>query len=109
MLSLFPWLLTYEQIAPFLLRIALAIIFLGSGYHKIKLSKFQTKSVGLVEIGCSIMLVLGFLTQLAAILIVIITTITTLKTNKRIAFLIIACALSLLLLGPGIFSIDLPL
>ncbi|MFC1625258.1 DoxX family membrane protein [Patescibacteria group bacterium] len=108
MLSLFPELFTYQQIAPLLLRLALAVIFLSSGYHKVKAQKLKIKSIGTIEFSCGAMLVLGFLTQISAILAILITTTTILKVNKRIGFLILACALSLLLLGPGIFSIDLP-
>jgi uncharacterized membrane protein YphA (DoxX/SURF4 family) len=133
MLSLFPEFFTYQQIAPFLLRLVLAAIFLGSGYSKlfktfsettrvfnskgIRPAKFWTGLVGSVEFASGIMFILGFLTQLAAILTAAIMAIAILKVKRKEKFLggydfellILVCSLALILLGPGIFSIDTPL
>ena len=132
-LSLFPELFTYQQVAPFILRLVLAMIFIGNGYSKIfktftqtsgffasigfKPGKFWAGVVGSVELASGVMFLTGFLTQLAAILVAIIIIVAIVRVKIKQGFLggydfdllVLACALSLLLLGPGIFSIDLPL
>ena len=133
MLSLFPELFTYQQIAPFVLRLVLAFIFIGSGYSKlfktrletvkffestsIRPAKFWTILVGSTELISGFLLFLGFLTQAASISIIIIMTGAILKVKIKQGFwggyefelLVLVCALSLLVLGPGILAIDLPL
>lgn len=123
MLSLFPELFTYQQIAPFILRIVLALIFIGSGYSKLFKARlettklFQSILVGLIELISGLFFLFGFLTQAVAILVSILVLTTILKVKIKQGFLggydfdllILTCALSLLVLGPGIFAIDLPL
>ncbi|MFH1979142.1 MAG: DoxX family protein [Patescibacteria group bacterium] len=134
MLSLFPEFLNYQQLAPFLLRAILALIFMGNGYYKlfksfkktskffgtikIRPAKFWTGLIGIVEILVGIMLGLGFLTQLAAMLAIAVALFFIFIKNKvkqgllggyDFDLLILICALSLLFLGPGVFSIDIPL
>ena len=133
MLSLFPELFTYQLVAPFLLRMILALIFIGNGYSKIFKSKIKTLEffnsiglkpnkfwvylIGLTELVSGILFLLGFLTQAAAIAIALIMLGSIVKVKAKQGFLggydfdliILFCAISLLFLGPGIFSIDLPL
>jgi putative oxidoreductase len=133
MQSLYPDLLNYGQIAPVILRAVLGAIFLGHGYSKLVKSRLQTAEffasvglkpgkfwalfIGTVETGSAIMLFLGLFTQLAAALIVCVMIGAIIFVKRKQGFLsgydfdllILACALSLLVLGPGIFSLDLPL
>lgn len=132
MLSLFPDLFTYREVAPFILRLVLAFIFVGHGYSKfktkeetvkffdsikIKPAKFWATFVGIAELVSGAMLLVGLFTQAAAILIAVIMVVAIVKVKTRQGFLggyefellILACALSLLFLGSGIFAIDLPL
>jgi len=132
MLSLFPDLFTYHEIAPFILRLVLAFIFLGHGYSKLKTkegtvkffdsikikpAKFWVALLALAELTSGAMFLIGFLTQAAAILVSVIMILAIVKIKIKQKFLggyefellILACALSLLLLGPGIFALDLPL
>lgn len=118
MLSIFPELFTYQQIAPFIIRLVLAIIFLSHGYSIFfKNRKFHIRFIGSAEIIAGGLLLIGFLTQLAAILISIITIISAIKIKSERGswvdyeynFLILACAIALLFLGPGILSFDIPL
>lgn len=107
MLSVFPELFNYSQIAPLILRLGLAIVLARLGY----LAVFKTitkceKITGLIQILAAIFLFLGFLTQVAALLA--ITTVFNVK-SKILKLLIVSVALSLMLLGPGLLSIDLPL
>ena len=120
MLSLFPEFLTYEQLAPLMLRLILAVILFGNGYVavKAKSANFWTKSIGIVEIVSSVMLFIGFLTQLAVLFVVgmsVMFILMKIKTKQKFLggydfdVLIMVCALSLFVLGPGVFSIDIPL
>lgn len=133
MLSLFPQIFAYQTVALFVLRLVLAVIFLASGYSKlfqtfgqtvkffdsvrIKPAKFWVVFVGSTEILCGLMLGFGFLTQLAAALVVAIMLVAIVKVKFRQGFLggydfdllILVCALLLLFSGPGAFSFDLPL
>ena len=133
MLSLFPQLLTLEQLAPFILRLALGVIFIAHGYPKlftqfsgtaqffesvgIKPAKFWVFVVGAVEFFGGILLVAGFLTQPAAFLLAVnmLVAIWKLKFKQGLVggyefdLALLAVALALLVLGPGAFSLDLPL
>ncbi|MFC1756851.1 DoxX family protein [Patescibacteria group bacterium] len=133
MLALFPNLFALEQLAPLIIRVVLALIFLTSGYSKVfktltKTSKiFESMKmrpgklwvvvIGVMELVSGILLTIGFLTQLVAIVIALIMVGAIVMVKLRQGFisgyafelLILACALALLLMGPGIFSIDLPL
>lgn len=118
MLSVFPELLNYSQIAPLLLRISLAIVLIRVGYLGISktINKFE-KALGETQILSGLLLFLGFLTQAVALLIIalMISEIVFLKVkklevaNKSLKLLIFAIAFCLLFLGPGLLSLDLPL
>jgi len=116
--SLFPDFFTYQQLAPLFIRLVLAVIFLGNGYLNFsKNRKFWVQFMGATEMISGGLLLAGFLTQLAAIWILVITTISLIKIKREknswadyeYNLLVIASAIALLFLGPGIFSIDLPL
>lgn len=133
MLSIFPQLFTYQQIAPLILRVVLGIIFLVHGYPKffkqfsgtvqffdsvgIRPAKFWVFVVGAVEFFGGIALILGIFTQIAAGLIAVNMLVAILKVKKAQGFaggyefdlILMAAAISLLFLGPGIFAFDLPL
>jgi len=116
--SLFHDLLTYREIAPFILRLALAFIFIGHGYSiKMKSGKTLAKFTGFIEIISGLLLFIGLFVQAAAIAVSLIMVVAIIKVKRKEGFLtdcafnllILAVALSLLVLGPGIFSFDLPL
>ena len=133
MLNPFPELLSYSLIAPLVLRLALGLIFINLGY--LKFTSERTSWVGffkttflpasisvqvlaLIQIVGGLMLLLGFFTQVAALVFVIITSIE-LFIEKRdpillrrgfvFYLLLFAISLSLLLTGAGFLAIDLPL
>ena len=112
MLSLFPQIFFLEQIAPFILRLALGLIFISRGYSKIfnKESKFIL-GAGIIELAGGALVLAGFLTQLGALLIIAdrILVISKTRQNYELSGALIAMAASLLFLGPGFLSIDLPL
>jgi len=114
MLSVFPELFNYSHLAPFILRIALAVVLLKtkSGRAEDKTSKifrvFYVVGAGLILI--------GFLVQPAVLLIAIAVILESAiaKAKKQadersLNVLIFAIALSLALLGSGFLAIDLPL
>ncbi len=133
-LSMFPDLLTFWLIAPFLLRITAGSIFIYFGYTKIWKEKERRVSffnkigfgkgavffwlVSLAELIGGILLVLGFFTQVTAIILslVILGAIYTkirqpdlLDNSLEFFILLLAVLLSLLFLGAGFWAIDLPL
>ena len=67
-LSIFPSLLSYQEFAPLLLRLTLGIVFLYWAYRKIFLKKSK-KDIFYMVVNAvvGVFLVIGFLTQLAAL------------------------------------------
>ena len=134
MLSVFPALFTYSFFAPLLLRLVVGLVFIDLGIIAFKgererwLISLSTllvpkpalvlKIIATVEIVGGILLILGLFTQLAALILGVLTFCQAfieykdpaiLKRNLVFYTLILTITLSLLLLGPGAFSIDLPL
>ena len=133
-LSVFPDLLIFWLIAPFLLRITVGFIFIYFGITKIwkererRVSFFNKIGFGtsviffwlvsIAELVGGIFLVLGLFTQLISLIlsIIIIGAIYAkikkpelLDNSLEFFFLTLAVLLSLLFLGAGFFAIDLPL
>lgn len=119
MLSLFPWLLTYEQFAPLLLRLTLGVVFLFWAYRRF-LQKKSTKDIVYLVIDAlvGILLVIGLLTQLAALaasLLFLIHLINKIRDRAFLTnginyyFILLIISLCILLTGPGRLAIDMPL
>jgi uncharacterized membrane protein YphA (DoxX/SURF4 family) len=127
MLTLFPTLLTYQMIAPFLLRMALVLVVFWQNFNLInieggliagwKVVPNKLKVVLVAQKLVSLLLLVGLFTQLAAALYIVMLIIReyVAKTvnpgwaDQALWLISIATCLSLMVLGPGIFSIDLPL
>ena len=107
MLSVFPELLNFSQVAPLILRVILAVILLQVGYKLFKSAEKREKIIGVIEILSAIFLAIGMFTQVAAIVSLI--TISNKTEEKILRLLMVAVSISLALLGPGIYSFDLPL
>lgn len=109
MLSLFPRLLDLQFYAPLLLRLALGAFFLIHGYPK--LFKAQLRFIGLLEFIAGILLIIGLFTQVAALVLAIelLIIIVWFKRGQELDFVLLIMALTLLVLGPGAWAIDLPL
>lgn len=120
--SLFPYLFTYQELAPFLLRIVLGITLAYFGYRKIqkrgKSSGSNTIIYGAAEIIIALFLIVGLFTQLAALINAIILVIKLAYKIRDKAFLtdginyyilLLTIAIAVIFLGPGILSFDLPL
>jgi len=132
MLSLFPQLLVFQELAPLAIRLVLAVIFIIHGFPKlftarlitarffeqagIKPAKFWALAVGSAEFFGGIFLFLGIFTQAAAILIALVMLGAIILVKRKQGFVngwefdlaLLVMALSLLALGPGAFSLDLP-
>ncbi len=134
MLNPFPDLLVYSLLAPFILRIVVGLIFVNLGILAFKnekkrwvtsLSTLQipkpevaVKILGAIEMIGGFMLLVGAYTQIAALVLGLLTFAeayveykdpTILKRNFVFYSLVLAILLSLLLSGAGAFAIDLPL
>jgi len=121
-LSLFPYLLSYQQVGPFLIRIVLGVTLAYFGYHKIlgtgQSSGSNSKTYGVVEMLVAIFLIIGFWTQLAALLNAIILIIKLgfkirqgkfLSDGVNYYILLLIMAISLIFTGAGFLAIDYPL
>lgn len=140
MLNIFPQLLDFQFYGPLVLRFALGAIFLAHGWQKLagdkaqfagwlesmkfKPGKFWAWLVTLVEFLGGIALVVGFWTQIAALVLVVEFLIIILYFKRgqsfiggpsageagwEFDFLIFMSLLALLVLGPGAWALDLPL
>lgn len=118
MVSLFPSLLTWSELSPFLIRLTLGAILAYWSYKHLKSSVTQTRSIAVVEGITGILLIIGLWVQLASLVAIIDLVIRLIGKIRSKAFLsdginyyliLLVLAISLLITGPGFFSIDLPL
>lgn len=134
MLNPFPELLYYGGFAPFVLRIVLGFLFLSTGYLKLKTEEkrwatsfkalgvkrnyFAVRILGIVEIIAGALVLIGFYTQIGALVIVLISfsevyieSREELIIKRSLVFYLMALAISLSLLfsGAGFFAFDIPL
>ncbi|KKT39907.1 MAG: DoxX family protein [Candidatus Giovannonibacteria bacterium GW2011_GWA2_44_13b] len=137
MLSILPQLLDFQFYGPFILRLALGVIFLAHGWPKLKGDKSQFAGwlesmnlrpgkfwawvVALAEFLGGILILAGLFTQLAAFVLAIEFFVIIFWVRRgqpfvlsegrgrEFDFLILAALLSLLVLGPGAFAVDYPL
>ncbi|MEN9647473.1 MAG: hypothetical protein RLY57_277 [Candidatus Parcubacteria bacterium] len=131
MLSFFPELLNWSMLAPTILRLTLAYFLFVHAFNAfwkedsitkhilhsiffIKTAHVLNRVIGYLRIIAGTLLVLGLFTQVGA-LIALVLYILRLQTRKyhgeeaMVDSLLGIIALSIALLGPGAFSIDLPL
>lgn len=130
----FPELLTFALLAPTLLRITLAMFIINIGLTKFghdnrlvadffeslgfKPSKYYIKALAIAEVVMGIFLFFGFLTQIAAFVVAIITFVSFIVTTRHPEtglrkgsdyILLFIISVSLVLTGAGLIAIDLPL
>ncbi|MEK7133085.1 MAG: DoxX family protein [Patescibacteria group bacterium] len=132
MLSLFPQLFAFQELAPLAIRLVLALIFIVHGFPKLFTARsrtaqffgqiglkpvmFWTLAVGSAEFFGGIALLLGIFIQAAAGLIALVMVGAIALVKRKQGFVngwefdlaLLAMALSLLALGPGAYSLDLP-
>lgn len=134
MLNLFPGLLSYALLGPFILRLVLGLVFIDLGLLKFKGEKkrwvatfeamhlrpadFFVPLYAAVQILGGILLVVGLWTQAVAILFAILTfcelyvewsNSTLLKRDFTFYLLSFCISLSLVFTGAGAYSFDIPL
>lgn len=134
MLSVFPELLNYSLLAPFILRVVLGLIFIDLGFLIFRSEKerwvasFETLGLrpadffvpfyGILNIIGGGLLLIGLWTQVAALAFAIFTGIElyiewkareVLKRDMVFYILLFTISVSLLLTGPGAYAFDLPL
>lgn len=125
MLSVFPNLLNFGILVPVLFRVILGLYLIRQGYTTWKESKVATNSrmknifrtQVIIEFILAILILIGLFTQIAAGIIALffIFQAISVKGNYgqqcafELAVLFVIVSASLLFLGSGIFSIDLPL
>ena len=130
----FPELLIFSLLAPTLLRIALGVFIIILGYGKFKEeakgvtkffeslgfkpAKYYVQTLAFAEIVMGVALFVGFLTQIAALVVATITFVSLIvtvrhpetglrKPSEYALFFVIS--ISLVLTGAGLLAIDLPL
>ncbi|MBI4120864.1 MAG: DoxX family membrane protein [Parcubacteria group bacterium] len=117
MLSVFPDLLSFAILAPFIIRIFLGGYFLLSGlytlrgiYAKEKTFFLPACAIPIMSVIGGALVLLGLYTQPAAILLALLSIYMARDSKNRITFLLLTgMALSLLFTGAGAFAFDLPL
>lgn len=134
MLNPFPSLLTYSLLGPLFLRVVVGLIFLDLGRFKLKGEKQrwiaslealhigQARAVvnflGIVEIVGGLLIIVGLYTQIAALVLAILTAkeayvewkdSALLKRNFVFYVLLLVILLSLLVTGAGAYAFDIPL
>ena len=132
MLSIFPELLSYGLLGPFVMRVALGVFFIVTGIaHSRQKELFKTTWPtwskpwiyvgGLVEVLLGLLFIIGLYTQVAALIGAVyalkvlffkaqgLRFATWAPHNVWLYIFILAASLSLLVLGAGLFAFDLPL
>ena len=111
MLSLFPSLFVFSAIAPIVLRVTLALVLFFEASKEVKSRKWGEKTLGFLKAVSGLLLLVGFLTQLGAVFVLILTIYNLFSQKEKIwqsKILITAISLALILLGPGLLAFDLP-
>ncbi|MBI2610618.1 hypothetical protein HYW60_01635 [Candidatus Kaiserbacteria bacterium] len=114
MLSVFPELLFLSPLAPFLLRIALAMLFALAAWNHVARPDAASRVLAIFEFVVAIALVVGAWTQPAALLGAIIAAVWFFQKTSRVyelstILLTLVISLSLVITGAGAFAVDLPL
>ncbi|MBI2047649.1 MAG: hypothetical protein HYT27_00770 [Parcubacteria group bacterium] len=116
MVSLFPDLLSFALVAPFIIRLCLGFYFLLYGLRLFKNSPNITLGIhkghilGMLAFVGSILVLVGLFTQAAAILLALLSLYRIKRSQNKILYaLLFGMALSLLFSGAGLFAFDLPL
>ena len=119
MFSVFPSLLAYQGIAPFVIRVVSGMTLAWFGYEKLigrgQSSGSNSKIYGATEMFLSLFIVFGLFTQFAALINIVILVIKLgFKTQEKKLFsdgvnyyvLLLAMLVSLLFMSPGYLSVD---
>jgi len=116
-LSVFPSLLSWQQLSPFLIRLTLGGIFLFWSYRTFFKSSptLNQKIIAIIEAIAGILMVLGVWTQIGALIALvdlIVRLYSKVKSKSFLTdgvnyyFILLVLALSLLITGAGLFAFD---
>ncbi|MCX6702039.1 MAG: hypothetical protein NTX96_02485 [Candidatus Zambryskibacteria bacterium] len=114
-LSIFPQLFFLELIAPLLLRLSVGLFVIYLGKERVQKTYNWSAIIYIIS---GILLVLGFYTQIAVIVAILIIgfdfftekKIASISKEKRMLYIMVGVILlSLLFTGPGFLAFDLPL
>ena len=123
-LSVFPYILSYQQLSPVLIRLVLGAIMIYWAYTGLRATGTSGKQSGaqkgldVLEGILGLMLVVGLWTQVAALILAVgfvvciiqkIRTGTFLTSGVYYMLILLVLALSLLVTGPGWWAFDYPL
>lgn len=119
-LSVFPYLLSYQQLSPVLIRLALGAVLIFWSYKGLRgTSRSSTKmTLNISEGLVGLLLVVGLWTQVAALIAALgfaANIIEQVRTKKFLtdglnySLILLVLALSLLVTGPGWWAFDYPL
>lgn len=120
MLSVFPYLLSFQSLSPFIIRLTLGGVFLYWSFKTFSKKRLdaQTKAIGLIESLASLLLVVGLWTQIASFIIIVdlVSRLYFKFKNKQLFsdgvnyyFILLVLAISLLFSGAGFLAFDLAL
>lgn len=120
MLSLFPSLLSWSQLSPFIIRLTLAAVLIVWAYGSFRNSgaKSSDKVIALIESLVALFLIFGHWTQGAALVAILdllvrigfkIRARQFLTSGINYYLIILVLAVSLLFTGAGLFASDMPL
>ena len=120
MLSLFPILLSYQQLSPFLIRLTLGAILVYWSYSGLKEKKSSgaKKTLDAAEAVIGILIIIGLWTQAAALVAAIGFIVCLVKKAQARTFLtsgvnylliLLVLSISLMVTGAGWWAFDLPL
>lgn len=118
MLSLFPTFLSWNQLAPFLIRLVLGAVLIYWAYQRLnkKGSSGASKTIGILDAAFGILFIIGLWTQVAAIIFGIDLIVRIIKKITEKAFLtqgvnyyliLLVLCISLLVTGAGWWGFDL--
>ena len=118
-LTFFPFLVTYTQIAPFIIRVVLGLTLAYFAFRKIQgcgqSSGSNSLMYGIIEMIIALFLVIGLFTQVAATLNAVILVIKLgvkgserklLSDGVKYSILLLSMAVALMFMTPGLWAID---
>jgi uncharacterized membrane protein YphA (DoxX/SURF4 family) len=113
MLSLFPSLLFLAPFAALFIRVAVAIALVLASWKQMSEGGAVARTLGVLEFVAAAALFVGFWTQAAALLAILLFVAMLLIPNRpypeSTLLLALVMALTLVVTGPGAFAFDLPL
>lgn len=114
MLSLFPQILFLAPFSALLIRVALAVVFAYAAWKHMSIADMVLRGIGIVEVAVAAALFVGFSTQAASCVAVLLVVTWLLLPSAHVysrstMYLALVMSLSLIITGAGALAFDLPL